>query len=92
MSNVVTKDPVWLTYPTVEGFIAMVQSGYMVLYRPAEYHFGRNTEAQGEIYQEVIATDEAGKLWQAVYTLRRQEDGSWKVTGVKLNPYKGASV
>ena len=79
-------------FPTVERFIEMVQRGYMPLYRPAEYHFGRSLEADGEIHQEVIVTDESGKLWQAVYTLRRQDDGSWKVTGVKLNPHKGASA
>ena len=79
-------------FPTVDGFIAMVQGGYMALYRPAEFRFGRNTEINGEIFQELIVTDETGKLWQAVYTLRRQEDGSWKITGVKLNPHKGASV
>jgi hypothetical protein len=79
-------------FPTVEAFIGMVQGGYMALYRPAEYRFGRNTEIQGEVYQELIVTDETGKVWQAVYTLRKQEDGSWKVTGVKLNPFKGASV
>ena len=79
-------------FPTVDRFIEMVQQGYRVLYRPAEYRFGRSTEVDGEIYQEVIATDEAGKLWQAVYTLRRQADGSWKITGVKLNPFSGASA
>ena len=79
-------------FPTVDRFIEMVQRGYMVLYRPAEYRFGRSLVVNGEIYQELIVTDGSGKLWQAVYSLQRQEDGTWKITGVKLEPYKGASV
>ncbi len=79
-------------FPTVDRFIAMVRNGYMPLYRPRDYDFGRNIKLNGEVYQEVIVTDEAGKQWQAVYTLRRQADGSWKVTGVKMEPYSGASA
>ncbi|MFZ1814121.1 MAG: DUF4864 domain-containing protein [Rhizobiaceae bacterium] len=79
-------------FPTPERFIAMVKSGYQALYDPESYSFGRNTFLYGEVYQELIVTGRDGKLWQAVYTLKRQDDGSWKITGVKMNPYKGAST
>jgi hypothetical protein len=79
-------------FPDPERFIGMVKGGYEALYNPESYTFGRNTFINGEIYQELIVTDRAGKQWQAVYTLKKQEDGSWKITGVKMNPYKGASV
>lgn len=79
-------------FPTVERFISMVQGGYMALYDPESYTFGRNALISGQVHQEVIVTDEAGKQWQAVYTLIRQPDGSWKISGVKLNPYKGLSA
>ena len=79
-------------FPTVERFISMVQTGYPMVYDPDSYVFGRNTQISGELYQEVIINDRSGKQWQAVYTLRQQEDGSWKITGVKINPYKGASA
>lgn len=79
-------------FRTVENFAAMVQRGYGAIYDPGEYSFGRNLSQYGEIYQEVLITDSSGKQWQAVYTLKQQEDGSWKITGVKMNPYKGASV
>ena len=79
-------------FPTVEQFIAMVRNGYDPVYAPGDYHFGRNVFLYGEVYQEVIVTDGTGRQWQAVYTLKQQEDGSWKITGVKLNPHKGASV
>lgn len=79
-------------FPTIDGFMAMVKNGYDPIYAPGAHRFGRNVFLYGEVYQEVIVTDGSGKQWQAVYTLKQQEDGSWKITGVKLNPYKGASV
>lgn len=80
------------TFPTVERFMQMVKTGYPMVHDPDSWVFGRNTEISGERYQEVIINDRAGKQWQAVYTLRQQEDGSWKITGVKINPYKGAAA
>lgn len=79
-------------FPTTDRFIDMVRSGYEVLYSSKSHIFGRNISISGQIHQEVIVTGPEGKQWQAVYTLRQQEDGSWKITGVKLEPYKGAAV
>lgn len=79
-------------YPTVERFMTMVETGYGVLTNPEAHVFGRNTSFGGEVHQEVIVTGPDGKQWQAVYSLARQEDGSWKITGVKMNPYKGVTA
>jgi len=79
-------------YPTVERFMAMVETGYGVLTNPEAHVFGRNTSFGGEVHQELIITGPDGKQWQAVYSLARQEDGSWKITGVKMNPYKGVTA
>lgn len=79
-------------FNSVERFISMVQRGYPMVYSPQAHAFGRSLTLNGEVYQEVIFTDGDGKQWQGVYTLRQQEDGSWKITGVKINPYKGAAV
>ena len=79
-------------FDTVEKFTGMVERGYGAIYSPDSFVFGRNTVINGEIHQEVIITGQDGKQWQAVYTLKHQEDGSWKITGVKMNPYKGAAV
>lgn len=79
-------------FPTVELFSAMVENGYGAIYSPQSYVFGRSRLQGDEIYQEVIITDENGKQWQAVYSLMRQDNGNWQITGVRLNPYKGVSV
>ena len=70
----------------------MVKNGYQPLFDPDFYVFGRNTFLYGEVYQEMIVTDRNGKQWQAVYTLKQQEDGSWKITGVKMEPHQGSST
>lgn len=79
-------------FNTVDRFIAMVKNGYGAIYKSDSFVMGRNTIISGEIYQEVFITDKAGKQWQAVYTLKQQADGTWQITGVKMNPYKGATT
>ncbi len=79
-------------FTTLESFTGMVKGGYGAIYQSDSFIFGRNTSVNGEIYQEVFITDPQGKQWQAVYTLQRQTDGTWKITGVKMNPHKGAST
>ena len=77
-------------FSTVDRFVGMVKNGYGAIFQSDSFIMGRNTFISGEIYQEVIITDTSGKQWQAVYTLKQQDDGSWKITGVKMNPYKGS--
>ena len=79
-------------FTTVERFSGMVKNGYGPIFQSDSFVMGRNTLISGEIYQEVLITDPQGKQWQAVYTLKQQEDGSWKITGVKMEPYRGATT
>ena len=72
-------------FPTVESFMGMVKSGYTPVHRPKNWDFGRTQEtASGEIAQEVLITDMTGKNWAALYTVKQQPDGNWKITGVSL--------
>lgn len=79
-------------FKTSDRFIGMVKKGYQPLYNPDSYAFSRNLEQGGSVYQEVLVTDQNGKQWQAVYTLKKQADGSWKITGVKMEPSQGAAT
>lgn len=79
-------------FPSEEKFIDMVRRDYMPLYRPVSYTFGRSSLEGGEVFQELLITDGERKLWQVIYTLRRQEDESWKVTNVLMLPYRGISA
>lgn len=79
-------------FRTKERFVGMVKNGYEPLYNPESYAFSRSLESNGSTYQEVLVTDKNGKQWQAVYTLKQQDDGSWKITGVKMEPTQGAAT
>ncbi len=79
-------------FKTSDLFVGMVKNGYEPLYNPDSYAFSRSLEQGGSVYQEVIVTDKNGKQWQAVYTLEQQENGSWKITGVKMEPTLGAAT
>ncbi len=79
-------------FKNTDKFISMVQNGYQAIYNSHSYSFSRNLELGDVVYQEVFITDQNGKQWQAVYTLRQQDDGSWKITGVKMEPTQGAAT
>lgn len=79
-------------FRSTENFIRMVESGYNALYASDGYFFARNRTDGTTIFQEVIATDQSGKQWQAIYSLQLQDNGSWKITGVQMNPYTGSST
>lgn len=72
-------------FPTVESFMGMVKGGYTAVHRPQNWDFGRTqTSETGAVMQEVLITDMQGKNWAALYTVEKQPDGNWKITGVSL--------
>lgn len=79
-------------FPSAKIFIGMVEKGYKPLYNHSSYVFGKNTLSNGDVYQEIIISDDTRKLWQFIYTLSQQQDLSWKVTNVVMYPYEGTSV
>ena len=71
-------------YPSVDAFMAMVRQGYPQVYRPRSHSFGELTEEPGNLTQSVDIVDAEGAYWTAVYTLRQEADGTWKITGCYL--------
>jgi hypothetical protein len=77
--------------PTIQGmfhpaetFMMMVQQGYAPVYRHKSFEFGEARVADGVIAQRVHIVDAEGEAWEALYTLERGPDGSWKITGCSL--------
>jgi Domain of unknown function (DUF4864) len=71
-------------FPTADVFIQMVRQGYPQVYRPRSYVF-TTMEALGDGYgQIVMITDENGQIWNALYSMQRQPDGSWKISGCQI--------
>jgi hypothetical protein len=80
-------------FPTPERFIGMVRRGYAPVYEGNAPVFLR-AEAIGEdrYAQEVGLTDSSGQSWTALYTLARQPDGSWRITGCYLRKAEGPTI
>jgi hypothetical protein len=71
-------------FPDADEFMAMVRRGYAAVYRHKSFEFGEGRAADGRIAQTVRIIDADGNLWDALYTLEQQPDGSWKITGCVL--------
>jgi hypothetical protein len=67
-----------------EIFMMMVQQAYPPVYRHKSFEFGEAKAANGHIAQRVHIVDENGDVWEALYTLEQQSDGSLKITGCSL--------
>lgn len=71
-------------FPEASTFMFMVQHSYAPVYRHRSFEFGEAREAGDAIAQRVHIVDENGEGWEALYTLERQADGTFKITGCTL--------
>ncbi len=67
-----------------ERFMAMVKSGYRPVYRPSQVEFLEGRQMSGINAQAVRFVGPDGKAVIAIYTMERQDDGSWRINGVQL--------
>jgi uncharacterized protein DUF4864 len=79
-------------FPTVDDFMTMVKRGYQPVYRPRSYNFGTQEQLSGSVRQSVDIVGPDGDYYTAVYSLERQPDGSWKITGCSLVKSEGSSA
>lgn len=77
---------------TPSGFMAMVQVGYPVVYRHASVAFLKPEGKEDQVIQRVHLLDDSGDSWLAIYSLQRQPDKVWRITGCKLVKNKGRMV
>jgi hypothetical protein len=77
-------------YPNPATFLSMVREGYAAVYRHKRAQFGELSEGGARRIQAVRLTDHAGGMWTALYTLDRQPDGSWLISGCTLTRAPGA--
>lgn len=79
-------------FPSVDGFMAMVRSGYQPVYRPKSVTFGPAVETPSGPEQRVFVTGPDGRNWVAVYSLQKQPDGSWRINGCVLVEDTGETI
>lgn len=76
-------------FPTPDAFIAMVKRLYAPIYRPQTYRFAKTIEQEGTLVQSVLIKAQDGGSFEALYTLVKQSDGSWKIVAVALQQLPG---
>lgn len=79
-------------FPSEERFMGMVRDGYAPVYRPRSRAFGETDEADGRVRQRVEIQDADGQDWVALYTLEKDPDGAWKISGCVLVKAPGQAV
>jgi hypothetical protein len=75
-----------------QNFLAMVRNGYPVVHRPASVAFLKAGLQGSEVTQSVQMTDAKGVAWLAVYSLQRQPDKSWRISGCVVVPNEGRAA
>jgi hypothetical protein len=72
-------------FPTPEIFMSMVKRGYPQVYRPQSFNF---TEAlidpMGRPAQKMLVVGPDGKTYEALYSMEKQPDGTWRISGCTL--------
>lgn len=81
-------------FPEPRLFLEMVKRNLPPVYRPGNYAFGRALSETdgGTIAQELLITGPKGKDWRAVYVLQRQDDGNYRINGVRLSKLKDPAI
>jgi hypothetical protein len=69
--------------------MAMVRNAYPVVYRPASVAFLKPEGKDDKAIQRVQMTDASGDSWLAIYSLQRQKDKAWRITGCVVVTNKG---
>jgi hypothetical protein len=71
-------------FGSAPAFMAMVKRSYPVVYRPASVAFLKPDGKDDEAIQRVQMTDAAGESWLAIYSLQRQKNRAWRITGCSV--------
>ena len=71
-------------YPQADTFMSMVRNAFAPVYRHRSFEFGETRTKGAVIEQDVQIVDGNGVVWEALYTLEPQPDGSVKISGCSL--------
>ena len=72
--------------------MAMVRQGYAPVYRHRSVEFGAYAEDGDKIEQSLTIVDEDNNVWNAIYYLERQPDGTWRTNGCRLTKSTESSL
>jgi len=80
-------------FPNADLFIGMVRNQYRPVYRHRSFVFGEGRDTgEASVVQSVAIQDEYGVDWTAEYSLARDADGQWRITGCRLIKAPGTNA
>lgn len=79
-------------FSTADRFMAMVRDGYPALVDPQSVIFGELVEDPNGFVQTVYVTGRDGKSYLALYSLVRQDDGSWRIDGCVMVEVRSSAI
>lgn len=71
-------------FGSAETFMTMVRRGYPSVYRPQSVEFRGVELNDGYAVQEVFFLGPDGRPALALYFMELQDDGTWKINGVRM--------
>jgi hypothetical protein len=71
-------------FGTASTFLDMVRRGYPPVYRPRSVDFAALGQVDGAVVQNVELIGPDGLAYTARYTMEKQPDGSWRISGCEL--------
>jgi hypothetical protein len=73
-------------------FMAMVRDRYAPVYRHRSVEFGAFEESGDEASLEATLVDNDNVVWTALYSLRREANGDWLISGCVLVKSDGSAI
>jgi hypothetical protein len=67
-----------------DTFMTMVRTGYAPVYRPKATTFGALSDTEFGVAQIVTIVDADGNFWTAIYSMEKEGDGTWRISGCRL--------
>jgi len=71
-------------YGTPENFLAMVRRSYQPVYRPRERQFEALVAGEEGPVEKLLLVGPDGRVVLALYSMEREADGSWRISGCML--------
>jgi Domain of unknown function (DUF4864) len=71
-------------FGSAETFMRMVQTGYQPVYRPSQVTFGAIETVDGAPVQHVLVAGPDGNIVEALYFMKLEADGVWRIDGCLL--------
>ncbi len=71
-------------FGTSDRFLDVVREHYEPVYRASGVQFVGLSRVDRQWVQTAVVTDDAGRVWRASFTMRRQRDHRWTVGGCRL--------